>query len=134
MHQRLHIESTLIDGPTTEVDQDMDEQINIFLKTKNQKKKVIVYIMRKIMETYFDNKTYRCIMCQSMHIESTPMEGPTTKADQNMDEPNNRFLKTKKQKRSDCIYYEKHVQWKHILTIKYINIYYLLLPSYGCML
>jgi hypothetical protein len=34
-----------------------------------------------------------------MHIESTPTEGPTTEADQDMDEPINRFLKTKKQKK-----------------------------------
>jgi hypothetical protein len=34
-----------------------------------------------------------------MHIESTPREGPTIEVDLDMDEPINRFLKIKKQKK-----------------------------------
>jgi hypothetical protein len=35
----MHIESTTREGPTIEANLDIDDPINIFLKTKKQKKK-----------------------------------------------------------------------------------------------
>ena len=40
----------------------------------------------------------RCRTRQSMHIQSTPGEGPTTQGDQEMDEPINKHMQTKKHK------------------------------------
>jgi len=41
---------------------------------------------------YFTRRT----MCQSMHIESTPREGPINEVDLEMNEIINRYLRTKK--------------------------------------
>jgi len=46
----------------------------------------------------------RHTMHQRMHIESTPREDTTTKVDLDMDEPINRFMKTKKKEKLVIVY------------------------------
>jgi len=60
---------------------------------------VIVVEVPQQQPTCCEEYSTRHTMQKSMQIESTPREGTTTKGDLEMDEPINKYLKNKKQKK-----------------------------------